>query len=67
MLEGKSAIKPTTAIERKPKIGTDCKISISGMMMRAARRLFAAQVAKMKVNNKEKIIAINMRKTVRSA
>jgi hypothetical protein len=66
-LFGNTAMNATTVMDKNPKIGTDCKISMNGMIMRSARLLFAAQVAKVKVNNNEKNKAINMRDTVRKA
>jgi hypothetical protein len=38
-------MKNTTVTEMKPRIGTDCRMSRSGTRRRAARALFAAQVA----------------------
>jgi hypothetical protein len=37
--------KKTTVNERKPRIGTDCRISRMGIRISPARRLFAAMVA----------------------
>ena len=42
---GASAMKKTTVIEMKPRIGTDCRMSRSGTRSRSARRLRAANVA----------------------
>ncbi len=42
---GTNAIKKTTVIEMKPRIGTDCRMSSSGMSNRSARLLLAARVA----------------------
>jgi len=44
-LPGKSAMKPVTVIERKPRIGTDCRMSRTGISSFSARRLFAAMAA----------------------
>ena len=38
-------MKNTTVKVRKPRIGTDCRMSRIGMRISAARRLFAAAVA----------------------
>src|SRR5215831_17494182 len=64
---GTSDMKNTTVIEMNPKIGTDCKMSRIGMRNRAARSLFAAHVAYVNVNNKDKVSAANMRSVVRAA
>jgi hypothetical protein len=42
---GASDMKKTTVTDRKPKIGTDCRMSRSGSSIVPARRLLAAQVA----------------------
>ena len=42
---GASARKNTMVIEMKPRIGTDCRISSSGMSSRSACLLLAASVA----------------------
>jgi hypothetical protein len=42
---GKSAINPVTVIDRKPRIGTDCRISSTGIRIFSAVRLFAASAA----------------------
>ncbi len=42
---GNSDMKNTTVNERKPRIGTDCRMSSTGIRISPARRLFAAQVA----------------------
>jgi hypothetical protein len=44
-LPGKSAMKPVTVIERKPRIGTDCSTSRIGISTFSACRLFAANAA----------------------
>src|SRR5579883_361320 len=66
-LPGNKPIKTATVTDKKPRIGTDCKTSIIGMMRRPARRLLAAQVPKIKVKRREKNKAISMRTTVRAA
>ncbi len=52
---------------RKPRMGTDCRMSSSGTITRPARRLFAAIGAKVKVKAREATRAANMRSVVRSA
>src|ERR1700753_660009 len=42
---GNRLMKNTTVKVRKPRIGTDCRISRIGIRIRLARRLFAAAVA----------------------
>ena len=42
---GNRPMKKTTVNERKPRIGTDCRMSSTGTRIMPARRLFAAQVA----------------------
>ena len=42
---GNRLMKNTVVKVRKPRIGTDCRMSSSGISTRAARRLLAAQVA----------------------
>ena len=42
---GNRFMKNTTVNERKPMIGTDCRMSSTGTSSLAARRLLAAQVA----------------------
>ena len=44
-LPGKRAMKPVTVIERKPRIGIDCRMSSSGTITRSAVLYFAATVA----------------------
>ena len=41
-LPGNRAMKPTTVKDRKPRMGTDCRMSKSGTSNRSARRLLAA-------------------------
>ena len=45
VLPGKRPRKKVTVNERKPRIGTDCRMSSSGMRIISARRLLAASVA----------------------
>ena len=52
---------------RKPRIGTDWRISRAGTIMSSAFRLFAASVPTTKVNSSDAKIAANMRKVVRNA
>src|SRR4051812_5882026 len=66
-LPGNKPMKAATPTGKNPSMGTDCKTSMMGMMMRSARRLLAAHVPKIKVNAKENTKAINMRTTVRAA
>ena len=42
---GNRPMKNTTVKVRKPRIGTDCRMSRIGTRISPARRLFAAQVA----------------------
>lgn len=42
---GARDMKNTTVTEMKPRIGTDWRMSSSGISTRSARRLLAAQVA----------------------
>ncbi len=41
-LPGKSAMKPVTVIERKPRTGTDCRMSRIGSITLRAVTFFAA-------------------------
>ena len=52
---------------RKPSTGTDCRMSSAGTITSSAFRLFAANVATMKVNSSDAKIAANIRNVVRSA
>ena len=45
VLPGNRLRKKATVKERKPRIGTDCRISSTGIRIISARRLFAARVA----------------------
>ena len=42
---GNRPMKNTTVKVRKPRIGTDCRMSSTGTRISPARRLFAAHVA----------------------
>ena len=42
---GNRFMKNTTVKVRKPRIGTDCRMSRTGIRISAARRLFAAAAA----------------------
>ena len=64
---GNRLMKNTTVKDRKPRIGTDCRMSSSGTRISPARRLFAAQVAIVKVNSNEHSRAANIRSVVRTA
>ena len=44
-LPGNSPRKNVTVNDRKPRIGTDCRMSRTGMSTISARRLLAASVA----------------------
>src|SRR6202035_853803 len=46
-LPGNKFMKKTTVKVRKPRIGTDCRISSSGISTISARRAFCAQGAEM--------------------
>ncbi len=67
ILPGKSPMKKVTVKVRKPRIGTDCRMSSAGTMICSARRLRAASVAITRVKIVEAPSAANMRITVRSA
>ena len=64
---GNRFMKNTTVKVRKPRIGTDWRMSRIGISTRLARRLFAAAVAKVKVNSSEATRAANIRIVVRTA
>ena len=64
---GNRPMKNTTVKVRKPRIGTDCRMSRIGTMIRPARRLLAAATAKVKVNSSEAARAANIRSVVRAA
>ena len=64
---GNRFMKNTTVKVRKPRIGTDWRMSRIGIRTRLARRLFAAAVAKVKVNSSEATRAANIRIVVRTA
>jgi hypothetical protein len=64
---GNSAMKPVIVIDRKPRIGTDCRMSSSGIKTFSARRSLAAAVAYTKVNTTDSANATNMRNNDRAA
>jgi len=65
-LPGKRATKPVTVIERKPRIGIDCRMSSRGTSTRSALRDLAASSAKTPAKASEASIASAMRSVVRS-
>ena len=65
-LPGNSAMKPVTVIDRKPRIGIDCRMSSIGTSTRSAARYLAASAAKAQLNTSEAPSARNMRSVVRS-
>ena len=60
-------MKKTTVTEMKLRIGTDWRMSSSGISNVPARGLFAANVAYVKVNTSETPSAMSMRSAVRNA
>src|SRR5450759_3109027 len=66
-LPGNRLMKNTTVKVRKPRIGTDWRMSRIGTITSPARRLFAAAVAKVNVKNSDAANAANMRNVVRAA
>ena len=64
---GKRPMKKVTVKVRKPKTGTDCRMSSAGMMTSSALWLLAASVATTKVKSSEKNSATNMRRVVSTA
>ena len=65
-LPGNSAMKPVTVIDRKPRMGIDCRMSSIGTSTRSAARYFAASTAKTQLKTSEAPSAMNMRSVVRS-
>ena len=65
-LPGKRAMKPVTVIDRKPRMGIDCRMSSIGTSTRSAARYFAASTANTQLNTSEAASAMNMRSVVRS-
>ena len=59
-------MKPVTVIERKPRIGIDCRMSSSGTITRSAARYLAATAANTQAKTSDAPSARNMRKVVRS-
>ena len=66
-LRGNSPRKNATVKVRKPRTGTDCRMSSAGTMTSSALRLFAASVATTKVKSSDARMAANMRSVVRKA
>ena len=64
---GNSTIQIVMVAERKPRIGTDCRMSSSGINTRLSLRQRAAAVPYTNVNTSEKNSATNIRNTERSA
>ena len=67
MLFLKRKRNPVTVIERKLNTGTDCKMSMTGIINFSACLFFAASEPKIKVNIRDKNRAINKRIVVLSA
>src|ERR1051326_8705709 len=64
---GNKFMKKTTVNVRKPRIGTDWRMSSTGISMAPARALLAAAVPKVNVNRRDAANAANMRSVVRTA
>ncbi len=64
---GNRCMKKVTVKVRKPRIGTDWRMSSAGTMICSARRLRAAIVATVSVNSSDASSAANIRSVVRSA
>src|ERR1700690_32170 len=60
-LPGNRAMKPATVMDRKPRIGIDCRMSSKGTMTRSATRYLAATAAKAQAKTMEAAKARNMR------
>jgi hypothetical protein len=58
-------MKPVTVIDRKPRMGMDCRMSSSGTSTRSAVAFLAASTAKMPANSSEATMATAMRSVVR--
>ncbi|MOA21351.1 hypothetical protein D3C78_1418390 [compost metagenome] len=65
-LPGNSAMKGAMAMAWKPRIGTDWRMSSSGIMAFSAVRYFAAIAANIRLNSSENASAVNIRRMVRS-
>jgi len=65
-LPGKSAMKGAMAIAWKPRMGTDCRTSSTGMRIFSAVRYFAARAANTKLKTSAQASAMNILSTVRS-
>src|SRR5882757_5300465 len=59
-LPGNSAMKPVTVIDRKPRIGIDCRMSSNGTSTRSAARYLAASAANAQANSSDAPSARNM-------
>ena len=66
-LPGNRRRKNTTVKVRKPRTGTDCRMSSAGTITSSALRFLVASVATTNVNSNETTMAANMRKVVRNA
>jgi hypothetical protein len=64
---GNRAMKAVTVTDRNPRIGTDCRMSSSGISTFSARRRRAAAVAYTKVKPTDRASAMNMRSSDRAA
>ena len=64
---GNNAMNPVMVIERNPRIGTDCRMSNSGIKTFSARRSLAAAVAYTKVKTSDKPRATNILSDDRAA
>ncbi len=59
--------RKNTMVNENPRMGTDCRMSSSGISTAAARRLLAASVAYVNVKTSEATIATSMRNAVCAA
>jgi len=64
---GNRAMKNVMVMVRNPRMGTDCRMSSTGINTFRARRLRAAAVAYTNVNTTERNSAMNMRSRLRAA
>ena len=64
---GNSAMNAVTVIDRKPRTGTDCKMSSVGISTFSARRDRAAAVPYTNVNTTDRPSAMNIRDNERNA
>ena len=65
-LPGNRAMKPVTVMDRKPRMGMDCRMSSRGTSTRSAARYLLASDAKAKLNTRLRPRPISMRSVVRS-